>query len=169
MDDIVLNTMLNSSGWYVCNGAALDLVGSRNFDGSGRYLPNISDGRFLMGSTSPGVVGGANSANINHTHSINPPNTASSSTTLTTSQMPSHNHAQYVTNAVPGGSATRYDFRGDGASTAYSQGVNTGDAGGGQSHNHTLDIAAFTSDNSSVATVATMPKYLACKYIIRVV
>ena len=58
--------------------------------------------------------------------------------TLTIAEMPVHSHAQYVT-ASPGtgGSGIRQDYDADASGlTAYPQGVNTGGAGSGGSHNN---------------------------------
>ena len=60
-----VNALLNPRGWYVCNGGLLNLAASTIFNGAGRYLPNLSDSRFLMGSTA-GDIGGNNSSA--HTH-----------------------------------------------------------------------------------------------------
>lgn len=54
--------------------------------------------------------------------------------TLTLAQIPSHSHAQYVT--ANSGSSDRSDYSRDGAGGVYSQGINTGAAGGGGSHNN---------------------------------
>lgn len=64
-----VNSLLNSTGWYVCNGATINLANSPIFNGSNRYLPNLIDNRFIMGSVSAGAVGGINTTN--HTHSLN--------------------------------------------------------------------------------------------------
>lgn len=64
-----VNSLLNSTGWYVCNGATINLDNSPIFNGSNRYLPNITDSRFIMGSTSSGTIGGINTTD--HTHSLN--------------------------------------------------------------------------------------------------
>jgi len=61
------NTHLNSQGYYVCDGASLNDAGSPIFNGSGRYLPNLTDDRFIMGDTSAGTVGGTDDASHNHT------------------------------------------------------------------------------------------------------
>ena len=71
-----VNSLLNSTGWYVCNGATINLANSPIFNGSNRYLPNITDSRFIMGSTSSGTIGGSNTSDHNHslnnhTHTIN--------------------------------------------------------------------------------------------------
>ena len=62
------NAYLNSLGWYVCNGAALNDGDSTIFDGAGRYLPNLTDDRFLMGDTAAGSTGG--SSTMAHTHDL---------------------------------------------------------------------------------------------------
>ena len=62
------------AAWRVCNGAELNDSGSPIFNGAGRYLPNLTDSRFIMGSTSSGSVGGANSV------------------TLATGNLPTHSH-----------------------------------------------------------------------------
>jgi len=64
-----VNSLLNSTGWYVCNGATINLGNSPIFNGANRYLPNLTDSRFIMGSTVAGGIGGSNSAN--HTHIMN--------------------------------------------------------------------------------------------------
>ena len=61
-----VNTLLNPDGFYVCNGAVLNLAASPIFNGAGRYLANISDDRFLMGDTLAGGIGGSNT--MAHTH-----------------------------------------------------------------------------------------------------
>jgi len=62
------NGYLNSLGWYVCSGAALNDGDSPIYNGAGRYLPNLSDDRFLQGDTAAGSIGGANT-NV-HTHDV---------------------------------------------------------------------------------------------------
>jgi len=62
------NAYLNPKGWYVCDGAELNLPDSPIFDGAGRYLPNLTDDRFLMGSTVAGGIGG--SSTMAHTHPV---------------------------------------------------------------------------------------------------
>ncbi len=64
----IINAYLNPYGWHVCDGTALNDSSSPIFNGAGRYLPNLTDSRFLMGSSTGGVVGGNNS--LDHTHSV---------------------------------------------------------------------------------------------------
>ncbi len=63
-----VNALLNGDGWYVCDGAALNDAASPIFNGAGRYLPNLTDDRFLNGSTACGTAGGSNVL-TDHTHS----------------------------------------------------------------------------------------------------
>ena len=82
-----VNTLLNSSGLYVCDGSALNLGTSTIFDGAGRFLPNLTDDRFLMGDTTAGGIGGSSTmahthvvgtyAVQNHLHTVDPANTTS--------------------------------------------------------------------------------------------
>jgi len=87
-----VNVLLNPDGWYVCDGSELNDPESPIFNGSGRYLPNLTDDRFIMGDTVGGGVGGDNSmahthgigsytmgSSGSHSHSIDPPNTTTSS------------------------------------------------------------------------------------------
>jgi len=63
-----VNTLLNSSGWYVCDGAALNDAASTIYDGANRYLPELTDDRFLQGDTVAGGTGG--SSTQAHTHDV---------------------------------------------------------------------------------------------------
>lgn len=56
--------------------------------------------------------------------------------TLTVDEMPSHNHAQYVTAKPSPTTGVRVDYNEDGASGAFEQGINTGNTGNGQPHNN---------------------------------
>lgn len=64
-----VNSLLNPTGWYVCNGAKINLANSPIFNGANRYLPNITDSRFIMGNTVAGGIGGSNS--VDHSHVMN--------------------------------------------------------------------------------------------------
>lgn len=76
------NAYLNPLGWYVCDGAALNLSASPIFNGTSRYLPKLTDDRFLMGDTTAGGTGGANT--MAHTHNV--------TTNNHTHTGPSHTH-----------------------------------------------------------------------------
>lgn len=56
--------------------------------------------------------------------------------TLTVNEMPQHSHAQFVTAKTNPTTGVRVDYNEDGASGAFEQGINTGNAGNGQPHNN---------------------------------
>lgn len=171
-----VNALLNSSGWYVCNGAALNDAGSGIFNGAGRYLPNLTDDRFFMGDTVAGGIGGANSNNIAHTHTTG-------NFTLTTSHIPSHSHTVTVnsggahTHNVPSyqhtgsssqepraytsvGGYTQLLTTGSGGNHSHT--ASAGNTGSGQAHNHGSTGSAGSS------SLENRPNYLSCFYIMRV-
>jgi len=69
------NAYLNPLGWYVCDGAVPNEGDSAIWDQAGRYLPNLTDDRFIMGDTVAGGTGGSNTNS--HTHDVDCPNTES--------------------------------------------------------------------------------------------
>jgi microcystin-dependent protein len=149
-----VNALLNSSGWYVCDGAALNDADSGIFNGVGRYLPNLTDERFLMGDTVAGGIGGANT--MAHTHTTG-------DHALTIDEMPAHFH--YVsdftldgtTPASPAtGSLKLVDVVSDGMDFPRA----TSTRGGSDPHNHGATGAASNAENR--------PSYLSCFYIMRV-
>ena len=117
------------AGWALCNGA--------------NGTPNLQD-RFIVGAGSSyavGATGGATSASVSGT---------TGATTLTTAQMPSHNHST----VIKAGSwslqyASGYGSLGTGSST-------TGSTGGNDSHTHSMG-----------GTVDTRSPYYALAYIMK--
>ena len=138
-----INAAVNTDGWYVCNGAALNLSGSPIFDGASRYLPNLTDSRFLMGSTSAGTIGGA----VTHTHTTE-------SFTLTINEMPSHQHATNLGASTSGSVTGFHTFGGP----ATSMDKDTDVRGGGASHNH-----------GATASASNNPVFMACFYLIKAI
>jgi|GEM_PF-2623288 len=168
-----VNALLNPSGWYVCNGAALNDAGSGIFNGAGRYLPNLTDDRFFMGDTVAGGIGGANSNNIAHTHTTG-------NFTLTTSHIPSHthtitvnsggSHAHNIRVIEVGGGGDWYPSLATGATGlmgttsggAHTHTATASSTGGGAAHNHGSTGSAGSS------SLENRPNYLSCFYIMRV-
>lgn len=144
-----VNTLLNSSGWYVCNGAALNDADSGIFNGAGRYLPNLTDDRFFMGDTVAGGIGGANSNNISHVHSTG-------DHTLTLAEMPKHRHH------VTCGFETTSGNNPYGVASGTHPGTWTNYQGGSEPHNH------GNTGSSGSTSLENRPKYLSCFYIMRV-
>lgn len=104
-----INARMNPLGLYVCDGTALNKPGTVFYDGENRFLPNLMDDRFIMGSSTSGSIGGLNTIehthDISHTHGIAHTHTlihthtiahvhATSNHTLSLAQMPSHAHTE---------------------------------------------------------------------------
>lgn len=140
------NTYLNPLGWYVCNGTALNDADSPIWVGGGRYLPNLSDDRFLDGATTAGGTGGINTLT---------PTVITDSHVLTTAEMPAHTHTvnNNVANTGTGGLGSGgigYDVRN----------TITTSAGGDGGHTHVI------TNDSNLAN--NRPLYLNTLFIIRV-
>ena len=71
------NSYLEPRGFRVCNGDSIDNSNSPIFNGANKFLPDLTDNRFLHGSTTVGSIGGQNSVTLttlnlpSHTHTIN--------------------------------------------------------------------------------------------------
>ncbi len=146
-----VNALLNDEGYYVCNGAALNDSDSTIFNGAGRYLPNLTDDRFLMGDTVAGGTGGANSNDISHTHTT-------AEHTLTTDEIPAHTH----TYDKPVSGSTVLSVGLNYARVTVTSAQASGSAGGGSAHEHG-DTGSAGSE-----TLENKPLYLSCYYIMRV-
>jgi hypothetical protein len=154
----VVNTLLNATGWYVCNGAALNLAGSPIFNTSGRYLPNLTDSRFIMGSTAAGAIGGNNSSA--HTHSVAHTHDTTSHV-LTIEEIPSHTHTELRPYSGAGASGT--------AIYGHQTWGESGATGGGLAHNHGATAAASNETSGAASVTENRPAFLACLYIMKVV
>lgn len=93
-----VNAFLNLSGWFVCDGDVVTVGSSPIWNGAGRYLPQLNNSRFLMGSTTAGTAAGANTTDISHTHSVTS-NVTVGNHTLAANQIP-----QISTSYTPAGS-----------------------------------------------------------------
>jgi microcystin-dependent protein len=148
------------SGFLECNGAsvststyaALFAVIGYTYGGSGASfnLPDLTDRTVVNKSNTKSLAqtGGANT--VTPTGNISG---STGSTTLTTTQIPSHLHSGAGGGGGPPGQAQWN------CSTAMS--MNTGNTGGGQSHNHNLS-ANFSGSANSV-----LQPYLVLIYIIK--
>lgn len=156
-----VNARFNAQGMYACSGVELYVAGSLVYDGPGRYLPNITDDRFIVGGLAAGSHGGSNT--MAHTHSVNIPGFRSGGTVLTVAQMPHHTHGYFKTllgtTSIPDGSGYgQYANAKAGVSDA---------TGSGGSHDHYVNPPATTSGGASITN--NMPKYLKGIYLIRVI
>ena len=173
-DASTINTLLNSSGWYVCDGSALNLAGSSIFNGASRYLPNLTDDRFLMGDTAGGAIGGDSAmahthSMQGHTHTTDIVAFTSGATTITTSTMPAHTHSIATRQSQTGGTYVMSGFTNTSVTKA------TESAGSGGSHTHSVNPPSTASGGPSVADTGAAsvtenrPKFLSCFYIMRAI
>jgi hypothetical protein len=161
--------------WKVCDGSLCNDPNSLIFNGAGRYLPNLTDSRFIMGSTVAlaGLIGGnANNqvslseANLPaHTHTITHTHTFSGSTG---GHSVSHTH----------GVLKHYGNASNPGSVSGGETINTGayDQTAGASADHTHTYSGTTAGSSAVnsgsvgsgSVFSILPKYLTAAYIIRI-
>jgi hypothetical protein len=99
------NSYLNPRGFYICDGSAVNNSNSPIFNGAGRFLPNLTDSRFLQGNTIAGGVG----LNTSNTVTISSNNLPSHSHTFTTD--PFSGTSNSVTVASNGHTHTRGSLR----------------------------------------------------------
>jgi hypothetical protein len=169
------NSYLNASGWYVCDGSALNDADSPIFNGGGRHLPNLTDSRFIMGSIAAGTVGGNSSSThthtLAHTHNVDIGAFNSHSTALTVEQMPYHTHVVTLLRNVGGSLVGDHEIQGpQGSDQSYMYKETTG-AGSGWGHIHTVDPPNTTSSAASTTTTSATenrPQFLSTFYIMKV-
>jgi hypothetical protein len=85
-NNISSSGMISQNGFQLCDGAKVNVNANTSFVNN--YVPNLTDDRFLKGSSTSGVVSGVNGANKGD-------NTIS----LTVAQLPTHTHT-ITTNSV---------------------------------------------------------------------
>ena len=168
-----INARYNILGMYVCDGAELNVPGSAFFDGPGRHLPNLTDDRFIMGSSSAGVFGGLNETThlhefihthgITHTHGMAHTHTMAHvhwvhDVTLSWNQMPYHAHTHHneVWANVSGSSYRTSRSSGNWCNSVGHGGrghIDTYPAGGDGAHSHgnTAGSSAANTGGSSAA------------------
>lgn len=170
--------------WKECNGAALSAADSPILGGSGHYLPDVDDGRYLRGDTA------ANAGT---------PTAAASTGVLTSAEIPQHGHG-VGTLATSATSHTHADnfSNGNEAAHTHAADTNTGvgnaakfsrvgttdsdnlSVGAGTSHTHaqngtvtaeaahTHAVSGSTGNYGTASPAAINPKYLNVRYIMRV-
>lgn len=170
-----LNALFNDDGFYVCDGDACFVADSPIFAGVSRYLPNLTDDRFLCGGTVAGVIGGDNTMDhdhdFSHTHTIPSHYHTTAAMSLTLAQMPRHRH--YRSDMDPGWSECE---AGSGNVVADNHtGGYTDYQGSGSPHSHgNTGTKALTSNAASTSTTTNQsysenrPQFLACFYLMKV-
>ena len=189
------NEYLNGFGWYVCDGAELDMGGGI-FNGAGKYLPNLSDYRFIQGDATMGAIGGVTTSTHTHTgpsHQHTGPshrhigpshNHSIAGTALSVAQIPLHNHFYSVTaiNEPTGEHWVNVVYKNIKRPPAE---LYVSDTGSGQTHTHgggytgnagtsytSYDGTGATgyggTGNTGSANSENRPKFLSCLYIMKV-
>jgi hypothetical protein len=91
-------------GYALCNGQAFSALGAGNFDANfAGNMPNLTDSRFLMGSTAAGSTGGANSLTL---ASGNIPTLFNSAVSVTGTTNIGHSHSLGTTSVALASGAT---------------------------------------------------------------
>ncbi len=153
------NIYLNPRGLFICDGTAPNEPLSPIWNTAGRFLPHLTDDRFLMGSTVSGEYGGSNTM-LDHTHTHS----------LSINASGSHGHTININGAFVYQGST-------GGVGANNQNNDSGFNTGGQrwlldnvAHTHTnSDFAGTIGANSAASATSILPKFLSCFYIIKVV
>lgn len=138
---IPLGSSEPDTSWVLCDGGS---------DGKGGTVPNLL-GRMILGASDAHPAGSTGGSET-HSHSLSG---TVGETTLSTEQMPAHGHS--------------YTFRASSRDCGYASGspmfwqntatANTGNAGGSQSHTHTLDGTSGEANG--------LPPYYALSFIMR--
>lgn len=139
------NSYLNPKGRWVANGASPNDPESPIWDSPGKYLPNLTDDRFLMGGTVVGTTGGDNSPS--HKHRLFSINTGSNHSALygvSQTQGFIATSSVYITNGVGHNNSANLD-------------VGFGSVSG----------SGATHDSNTV-TLENRPKYLTVFYTVKV-
>lgn len=175
-----LDAAIFEQGWLICRGILFQDAACPYFTGAGRYLPNLTDSRFICGSTSGGVVGGANSV-AGHTHSVDiaafnsvtDGPTATGGHALLTTEIPPHTHtvpiAIYPSDNISAGTAHHGVYV---SNTTTSTG-NVGSGGVAAAHTHSIAQHTHSIDPPATTSAASAshenrPQFLTCLYIIKV-
>lgn len=125
-------------GWILCDGGS---------DGKDGTVPDLR-GRMILGASDEHEAGSTGGSET-HSHSISG---TVGSTTLSTSQMPSHSHSYSTVNA-PGSTW------GQGSTQLSRSDRTTGTTGGSSSHDHSLSGSARSADS--------LPPFFSLAYVIR--
>jgi hypothetical protein len=144
---------VDSSGYMLCDGAVIP--GSQTVSGT---TPDLSDNRFLMGATSSGTAAGANTINLQHSHTVD-----------------SHSHSagslaaafSFTSGGLYAASATGTSF----TASRYSNpagNVSSSASKSGTDVNGTTGTSTPGTDNQLSTAQSILPQYVTCQFLIRV-
>jgi hypothetical protein len=146
IDLMEIRNALESTSWRLADGSEFQHELSTIWTASGMYLPNLLDGRFVMGTDLPGGVGGSNTmrdhthaastANLAHTHAVNP----AAVTTSANSRSHDHPNARYTGTNTAGGNSS---LKGSSNAASVTDGKHI--ATESVNHTHSVDIPSTTS------------------------
>jgi hypothetical protein len=165
------------------NGALCFDIDSPLFNGTGRYLPNLTDNRFLSGSNAPGSVGGQNSFQLTtanlppHTHSITHDHGSHLHSGWSGGMTSGNPHSHGLNNVLYNDGDPYDGVWQPGAGTIYrtdAKGRNP--EASNVDHGHAIGIGgtniSYTGNSSdgafSNSSIENRPLYLTCKYLIRI-
>ncbi|HRZ18962.1 MAG TPA: hypothetical protein P5136_02805, partial [Methanofastidiosum sp.] len=173
-----------SDSYRLCDGTAVNDPASPIFNGTGRYLPNLTDNRFLMGGViSPTLTGGTNSST--HTHSLpghyHQMNTGIGSNLSATTSTHSNTHSHTIStfHETITGSTHAINYSNQDGSDPWP--TTTGSYS--HSHSHTISSSQISGSignvtggidgNTTMTTTAisateNRPLYLTCRFIMRI-
>jgi len=170
-----INTYIGEC-WRVCDGTALNDVNSPIFNGASRYLPNISDSRFVQGGTTVGGQAGSNTqSTTTNKNQWNSGQTSWGSHSHDDGTLYACLHMDYVANryynlAVTGVSGWNGNRLGDDAtlisSSADSPHTEATQIGGDTGT--TSLTATWNSGNANIDSWDNRPSYVNVVYIMRV-
>ncbi|MBI4325985.1 MAG: tail fiber protein [Chloroflexi bacterium] len=149
------------TGWSLCDGGTYN--GRTTPDLRGKFVLGYQSGSYNIGGT-----GGASSKSLStsempsHSHSVDPPNTT------TTSNTHDHKIAGYTADGVgPKGAGTSYDYVLYNADGTYQDPPNR--LTSSHTHSHDVNISSFTSGSTgSGNSFSIMPPYYVLAFIMRV-
>ena len=142
------NSYLRPRGWAVCDGTELNDPDSPIFNGAGRFLPNLTDDRFLAGGTTAGGKGGSN-VMLDHTH-LHVLTAASGGS--------GHDHTMNGSSVVVSWGSNAWVLTTHNAAPAAWQDQSTTTTFSGGEHAHTVTGTVGTGSAASVtAVIVTVP------------
>lgn len=132
--------------------------------GAGRVPVGVNSGDTSFNSVEK--TGGSKTVNLAHSHTVNSHNHSTANHTLTTNEIPSHNHSLgrgYV-EWPTGGTGSSWDgWNPSGKYPAVAQVTSTAAAGGGGAHNHGNTGNSSPGTNSQLSsTQSVLPPYITC-------
>jgi len=118
----VIDGSLLPANWKLCDGTSVNNLKSPIWAGASKFLPKLTDERFIQGNTeaNAGVQGG------------------SATVTLLEANLPSHNHTVSITSADASGSHVH-------SLNGHTHALSPGTAASGGSHNHFMFLNGATA------------------------